>query len=236
MDNKILLVDDEADIADLLEEVLRSEGLTQIQKARTGGDALAICRSDCPDVVILDIMLPDMDGIEVCRQIRTFSHCSILFLSSKSDDVDKILGLASGGDDYVTKPFSPKEIVYRVKSQLRRRQYEKSDASAPVHDRLRVGALTMDTDACTVTKDGYPLELTAKEYRLLQHLMENAGKIISKERLFEAVWGQESAVCDNTIMVHIRHLREKIEDDSASPKMLLTVKGLGYKLVQATEQ
>ena len=226
---KILLVDDEADIADMLEDVLKKDGFLNIRKAHSGQAALDLCREFQPDVVVLDVMLPDIDGIEVCRRIRDFSHCSILFLSSKNDDVDKILGLASGGDDYVTKPFSPKEIVYRIKSQLRRQQY-----SAPASNErtlLKLGCITLDADACAAYRSGAALELTAKEYGLLRYMMENPNKIISKERLYEQVWGEESAVCDNTIMVHIRHLREKLEADASDPKLLLTVKGLGYKLV-----
>lgn len=231
MMDKILLVDDEKDIVDLLEEVLIKERLTNIKKAYTGQDAVTLCREFQPDVVVLDIMLPDIDGIEVCRQIRAFSYCSILFLSSKNDDIDKILGLASGGDDYVTKPFSPKEIVYRVKSHLRRMQYARADAGTPKSSILCAGDITIDIDACCAYKAGQLLELTAKEYGILQLMMENQNKIISKERLYERIWGEESAVCDNTIMVHIRHLREKIEDDSSDPKRLITVKGLGYKLI-----
>lgn len=231
MMDKILLVDDEKDIVDLLEEVLKKESFTNVKKAYTGKDAVTICREFQPDVVVLDIMLPDIDGIEVCREIRAFSYCSILFLSSKNDYIDKILGLASGGDDYVTKPFSPKEIVYRVKSQLRRMQYAKADAAVPKSSILSAGDITIDLDASCAYKDGQLLELTAKEYGILQAMMENQNKIISKERLYERIWGEESAVCDNTIMVHIRHLREKIEDDSSDPKRLITVKGLGYKLI-----
>ena len=228
MTDKILLVDDERDIAALLEEVLIKDGFTRVKKAYTGRDALELCREFQPDAVVLDIMLPDMDGIEVCRRIREFSHCSILFLSSKNDDVDKILGLASGGDDYVTKPFSPKEIVYRIKSQLRRMQYARAEAiPAQV---LTLGDISLDPGACAAYRAGVPLELTAKEYGLLEVLMENPNRIISKERLYERVWGEEGAVCDNTIMVHIRHLREKIEEDASTPRLLLTVKGLGYKL------
>lgn len=234
MIDKILLVDDENDIVDLLEEVLKKERLTNIKKAYTGKDAVSICREFQPDVVVLDIMLPDIDGIDVCRQIRTFSYCSILFLSSKNDDIDKILGLASGGDDYVTKPFSPKEIVYRIKSQLRRMHYTRADAALKSNT-LRAGDITIDIDACCAYKAGHLLELTAKEYGILQLMMENQNKIISKERLYERIWGEESAVCDNTIMVHIRHLREKIEDDSSNPKRLKTVKGLGYKLIGGNE-
>ncbi len=231
MTAKILLVDDEPDILILLEEVLQKEGFEQIYQANSGQTALTLCRKLHPDVVVLDIMLPDMDGIEVCREIRTFSHCSILFLSSKNDDVDKILGLASGGDDYVTKPFSPKEVVYRIKSQLRRMQYMNTPPSIPSAAPLHVGSLTLDSDANIAYRDHIPLELTAKELKLLQYLMENPNKIISKERLYEQVWGEDSAVCDNTIMVHIRHLREKIEEIPSNPQMLLTVKGLGYKFV-----
>lgn len=231
MMDKILLVDDERDIVGLLEEVLNRDGFRNIRKAYTGQDALAVCREFQPDVIVLDIMLPDIDGIEVCKKIRAFSYCSILFLSSKNDDVDKILGLASGGDDYVTKPFSPKEIVYRIKSQLRRMQYGRVSADGYNNTILQAGDIILDTDACCAYKAGQLLELTAKEYGILQFMMENQNKIISKERLYERIWGEESAVCDNTIMVHIRHLREKIEDDSSNPKRFKTVKGLGYKLI-----
>ncbi len=232
MSDKILLVDDEKDIVTLLEEVLIKDGFTHIRKAYTGQSALEICAEYQPDVVILDIMLPDMDGIEVCKKIREFSHCSILFLSSKNDDVDKILGLAAGGDDYVTKPFSPKEVVYRIKSQLRRQQYTQTGAAGEQAKTLSLGTIRIDTDASCAYREDELLELTAKEYGLLLYLMENPNKIISKERLYEQVWGEDSVVCDNTIMVHIRHLREKIEKDASDPEMLLTVKGLGYKLVE----
>lgn len=139
-------------------------------------------------------MLPDIDGIEVCRQIRAFSHCSILFLSSKNDDVDKILGLASGGDDYVTKPFSPKEIVYRVKSQLRRMQYARADTVAQKSSTLCAGDITVDIDACCAYKAGKLLELTAKEYGVLQFMMENQNKIISKEHLYSAGIGKRDVL------------------------------------------
>lgn len=228
--DKILLVDDETDILNLLIDVLHKEGFTNIQTAENGQDAVTVCRSFQPDVVILDIMLPDFDGIEVCRKIRDFSHCSILFLSSKNDDVDKILGLACGGDDYVTKPFSPKEMVYRIKSQLRRMEYARKDAVPEQKKILSLGDIKLDIDAAVAYKNGQILELTAKEFGILRYMMENPNKIINKERLYEQVWGEESVVCDNTIMVHMRHLREKIEEDASNPKYLITVKGLGYKL------
>lgn len=229
MESKILLVDDERDIVDLIEEVLQKDGFQSIRKAFTGKDAIDICRLFQPDVVVLDIMLPDIDGLEVCKQIRAFSYCSILFLSSKSDDIDKILGLSCGGDDYITKPFSPREVVFRIKAQLRRQQYQ---ATEPVNEKSRLvaGPLTLDQESCRLYKNEKEIGLTGREFLLLSYLMENADKIISKERLYEQVWGEYSSICDNTIMVHIRHLREKIEDAPSAPRQLITVKGLGYKL------
>nr|WP_330394868.1 response regulator transcription factor [Clostridioides difficile] len=226
---KILLVDDEKDIVDLIEEVLTNDGFKNIIKAYNGLDAISLCKIACPDVVILDIMLPDIDGIEVCKKIREFSYCSILFLSSKNDDIDKILGLSSGGDDYITKPFSPREIVFRVKAQLRRQQYQSiipSDSEV-----IKVGDITIDIEGNRVYKDRNEIELTGREYYLLSYMAQNVNKIIGKERLYEQVWGVYSSICDNTIMVHIRHIREKIEDNPSNPKILITVKGLGYKLV-----
>ena len=234
MDSKILLVDDEKDIADLIEEVLRQDSFKNIKKAYTGMDAVQVCREYQPDVVVLDIMLPDIDGIEVCKQIREFSFCSILFLSSKNDDIDKILGLSCGGDDYITKPFSPREIVYRIKAQLRRQQYQ-SVMRTDVKGLLTVGGLALDRESSRIYKNEKEIDLTGREFLLLSYLMENAGKIISKERIYEQVWGEYSSICDNTIMVHIRHIREKIEDTPSTPKQLITIKGLGYKLKKRTD-
>ncbi|MBU3878490.1 response regulator transcription factor [Faecalicatena sp. AGMB00832] len=234
MNSKILLVDDEKDIADLIEEVLRQDSFENIKKVYTGMDAVQICREYQPDVIVLDIMLPDIDGIEVCKQIREFSFCSILFLSSKNDDIDKILGLSCGGDDYITKPFSPREIVYRIKAQLRRQQYQ-SVIRTDVKGLLTVGGLALDKESSRIYKNGKEIDLTGREFLLLSYLMENADKIISKERLYEQVWGEYSSICDNTIMVHIRHIREKIEDTPSTPKQLITIKGLGYKLKKRTD-
>ena len=234
MDRKILLVDDEKDIADLIEEVLRQDSFKNIKKAYTGMDAVQVCREYQPDVIVLDIMLPDIDGIEVCKQIREFSFCSILFLSSKNDDIDKILGLSCGGDDYITKPFSPREVVYRIKAQLRRQQYQ-SVMQTDVKGLLTVGGLALDRESSRIYKNEKEIDLTGREFLLLSYLMENADKIISKERLYEQVWGEYSSICDNTIMVHIRHIREKIEDTPSTPKQLITIKGLGYKLKKRTD-
>lgn len=234
MDSKILLVDDEKDIVELIEEVLRQDSFENIQKAYTGMDAVQVCREYQLDVIVLDIMLPDIDGIEVCKQIREFSFCSILFLSSKNDDIDKILGLSCGGDDYITKPFSPREIVYRIKAQLRRQQYQ-SAIRTDAKGLLTVGGLVLDKESSRIYKSGKEIDLTGREFLLLSYLMENADKIISKDRLYEQVWGEYSSICDNTIMVHIRHIREKIEDTPSSPKQLITIKGLGYKLKKRTD-
>lgn len=229
----IMVVDDEPDILDLLEKALTLEGFNKIIKVDTGVNAINTCRETQPDLIILDVMLPDIDGYEVCREIRQFSHCPILFLSSKNDELDKILGLAVGGDDYVTKPFSPKEIAYRVKAQFRRMEYR--DNSSDNHF-IKIGELMIDSDGCRVIKNGKDIELTAREFEILQYLAENKGRVISRERLYETIWKEDSFGCDNTVMVHIRHLREKLETEPAAPQYLITMKGLGYKLVNPYEK
>ena len=230
---KIMLVDDEPDILDLLEKALNIEGFYNITKIDNGISAVITCKEIQPDIIILDVMLPDIDGYEVCKKIREFSHCPVLFLSSKNDELDKILGLAVGGDDYVTKPFSPKEIAYRVKAQLRRAEYRQ----VPIQDfSIKIDELMIDTDGCRVMKNNKEIGLTAREFEILRYLAENLGRVISRERLYEIVWGEDSFGCDNTIMVHIRHLREKLEENPATPQYIITMKGLGYKLVNPHEK
>lgn len=231
--HKILIVDDEPDILDLLEKALNIEGFCNIAKVENGLTAVDTGQRIIPDIIILDVMLPDIDGYEVCRRIRQFSHCPILFLSSKNDEMDKILGLAVGGDDYVTKPFSPKEVAFRVKAQLRRAEYRQSPAQPHA---IAVGKLVIDPDGCRVSKNGKDMELTAREFEILHLMAQNIGRVISRERLYETIWKEDSFGCDNTIMVHIRHLREKLEDDPAKPQYILTMKGLGYKLVNPDEK
>ena len=177
---KIMLVDDEPDILNLLEKALNIEGFYNITKIDNGISAVTTCREMEPDVMVLDVMLPDIDGYEVCKQIREFSHCPVLFLSSKNDELDKILGLAVGGDDYVTKPFSPKEIAYRVKASLRRAEYRQT----PIRDfSVKIGELMIDTDGCRVRKNDREIGLTAREFEILRYLAENLGRVISRERL-----------------------------------------------------
>lgn len=228
--NKLLLVDDERDCINLLEDVLRGEGFKNIQKASTGESAIALCRTEKPDAIILDIMLPGIDGIETCKKIREFCYCPILFLSSKNDDVDKILGLSTGGDDYVTKPFSPKEVAFRIKALLRRKAYNQQDADLNVV--IKIGDIKIDTESQRIYKANQEITLTAREYQLLVFMAKNSGKIMSKEHIYEQVWGEYATGVDSTMMVHIRHLRQKLEADPSNPRFIITVKGLGYKLEQ----
>jgi two-component system, OmpR family, response regulator VicR len=235
-DKKILLIDDEEDITDLIEDILLKEGFKNIRKAHCGLDGIKICESEKPDIVVLDIMLPDIDGIEVCKRIRQFSYCPILFLSAKNSDIDKIVGLSMGGDDYITKPFSPREIAFRIKAQLRRQQYDGiKEVSSSENENINIGNITIDKLHSQVYKDGAEVKLTAKEYKLLLYLAENSNKIVNKERLCEVVWGEDYFGYDNTISVHIRHLREKLEQNPSKPEIIVTVIGLGYKLVKRNE-
>lgn len=226
--SRIMIVDDEPDIRDLLEKALNLEGYENIVKLEGGRAAVKACREAQPDAIILDVMLPDMDGYEVCRQIREFCLCPVLFLSAKNDELDKILGLAVGGDDYVAKPFSPREIACRVKAQLRRAGYGEAQADGGF---VKIGELEIDPAGCRVKKGDSPVCLTAREFEILSYLAQYKGQVISRERLYEAIWGEDSFGCDNTVMVHIRHLREKLEENPAAPEYLITMKGLGYKLV-----
>ena len=152
-DKKILIIDDEEDITDLLEEIIRKEGFNNIKKAYCGLDGINLCKEEKPNIVILDIMLPDVDGIEVCKRIREFSYCPILFLSAKNSDIDKILGLSMGGDDYITKPFSPREIVFRIKAQLRRQQYDQvsKEVQERKDEQIKIGKISIDTSCLLYT-------------------------------------------------------------------------------------
>lgn len=230
---KILLIDDEREILDLLETVLSREGFKEIYKARTGREGIRLCQEVNPDIIVLDIMLPDIDGYEVCRRLREISFVPIIFLSAKTDNIDKLLGLGIGGDDYVTKPFSPKEVAYRIKARFRRKEYLGSTGSTK--NKIEIGDIKIDKKKVEVTKNNNPLELTAMEYKLLLYFAENPGQILSKKRIYQQVWQDEFLGNDNVIMVHIRHLRKKIEDDPGNPRYIKTVKGLGYKMVTESE-
>ncbi|NFO14657.1 response regulator transcription factor [Clostridium botulinum] len=232
MNNKILIVDDEIEILKLLETVLKKEGFNSVYTAKTLKEGLAEFNRVKPELVILDIMLPDGDGYEICKDIRSKSNVPILFLSAKTEELDKILGFAIGGDDYITKPFSPKEVAFRVKAHLRRVNYNNENLNENNTEEkiIKFGPYVLNESRAELIKNGKIIELTAKELKILSLLAHNQNQIISKEKLWDKVWGEDYFGFDNTIMVHIRKLREKIEEDSSNPKYILTVRGLGYKL------
>lgn len=223
---KILIVDDEKELSLLLKRILEKEGLSDISIAQNLAEGYAKFEAEKPDLVLLDIMLPDGEGYDLCKKIRETSIVPILFMSAKGEEIDKLLGLAIGGDDYITKPFSPKEVAYRVKAHLRRANF-----TAPQQKTLQVGPFQFNDNETELRKAGKPLELTAKEIALMRVFMHNPNQIISKETLFERIWQETFLGADNTLMVHIRRLREKIEAQPSKPEYLITVKGLGYKFL-----
>ncbi|NEU06389.1 response regulator [Clostridium senegalense] len=230
---KILLVDDEVEILKLLSTVLKKEGLNHVFTAETGSKALEVFKRELPDLVILDIMLPDMEGYEVCKKMREKAMVPILFLSAKNEELDRILGFAIGADDYITKPFSPKEVAYRAKAHLRRSVYvENANKEESI---IKFGPFVLDEEKFELRKNGEIIELKAKEFKLLAYLANNKNQIISKENICDRVWGEDYIGFDNTIMVHMRRLREKIEENPSKPQYLVTAKGLGYKLVVKDE-
>lgn len=222
MNPLILIAEDDADIRDLLRLYLEGEGF-RVVEAADGAAALEIARERSPDMAILDVMMPQMNGFELTRALRKYSDIPILILSAKSQDNDKILGLNLGADDYIAKPFNPVEIVARVKAQLRR--VTRTNGGI-----LTVGDLTLDTAACQLTKRGENIALTPMEYKILALLMRSPGRIFTKIQLYEGAVGNYFEGDDNTMMVHISKLREKIEDDPRNPHCIITVRGLGYKL------
>lgn len=226
-ERNILLVDDEIDILDMMETVLKKEGFKEIIKAENGCQAIEKCRNEQPDIMVLDIMLPDVDGYEVCKEIRKFSMIPIIFLSAKSDEIDRLLSFALGGDDYITKPFSPKEVVYRIKAIFRRELYNESNDVKII----KISDLEIYEQQGIVKKAGETIKLTAMEFKLLIFLANNKNIILSKSRIIDEVWGCDFEGFDNTLMVHIRHLREKIESEPANPQYIQTVKKMGYIFV-----
>lgn len=230
---RILIVDDEHDLRQLMKTSLTKEGFSEIEMAGTIEEGWRRFQDCEPNLVILDVMLPDGEGYDLCKRIREVSRIPILFLSAKSDEVDKILGLAIGGDDYITKPFSPKEMAYRVKAQLRRAGVYTIEATAKTTEAkaTSIGPFEINSDETEVKKDGQKLALTAKEVGLMASFMRNPNQILSKRTLYLHVWGEDFYGADNTLMVHIRRLREKIEDNPSDPTYILTVKGLGYRFM-----
>lgn len=222
MATTILIAEDDADIREVLRLYLEGEGFA-VAEAADGDTALRLALSSSPDAAILDVMMPGMNGYELTRALRRLSEIPILILSAKSEDNDKILGLNLGADDYIAKPFNPMEVVARVKAHLRR-------AGNARRDLLTVGELTLDTAAMQLYKKGMPVPLTPTEYKILAQLMRSPGRIFTKVQLYEGIAGEFFESNDNTMMVHISKLREKIEDDPKNPRHIITIRGLGYKI------
>ena len=230
METNILIVDDEAAIADLVEVYLKNEGYT-VHKFGRAGDALACVASTPLDLAILDVMLPDMDGFTLCRKIREQYLFPIIMLTARVEDMDKITGLTLGADDYITKPFNPLELMARVKAQLRRyTRYNEADKAGDCRDIIDFNGLVINRATHECTLYDRELGLTPIEFDILWMLCENRGQVISAERLFESVWGEKYLDRNNTVMVHIRRLREKMGEPSRNPRFIKTVWGVGYKI------
>ena len=223
----ILVVEDESSIASFVSLYLKNAGFT-VRTAATGGDALASVRSEAPTLIVLDLMLPDIDGIEVCRRIRATSDIPILMLTARDEDVDKIIGLEVGADDYMTKPFNPRELVARVKSILRRAT---SDRRLPESAVIQHGDLTVDAGRREARVSGEEIQLAPKEFDLLWELLDHRGLVLTRDQLLERVWGYTFAGDTRTVDVHVRQLRRKLGD--ASP--IVTVWGVGYKVSPAKD-
>lgn len=221
----ILVCDDEKDIVSAVRIYLESEGYI-VYSANNGQEALEVIRKEEISLVLLDIMMPVMDGITAMVKIREISNVPVILLTAKSEDTDKILGLNIGADDYITKPFNPVELLARVKSSLRR--YLQLGAKLEKNSHIQIGGIEIDTDAKEAFLDGERISLTPTEFDILQLLMENAGKVFSPSELYRAVWKDVSLGNENTVAVHIRHLREKIEYNPAEPRYLQVIWGQGY--------
>jgi len=223
----ILVCDDEKSIVDAIEVYLKQENYN-VLKAYNGEEALRILKENEVHLIILDVMMPKMDGLSATIKIREKMNIPIIILSAKSEDTDKIIGLNFGADDYITKPFNPLELIARTKSQMRR--YTSLGSIEEKGNTIKVGALELDKDTKEVRVDGRPVKLTATEYGILHLLMENAGKVFSIEEIYEKVWNEMSFAPENTVSVHIRRIREKIEINPKEPKYLKVVWGIGYKI------
>ena len=224
---RILVCDDDREIVDAIEIYLEQEGF-QVVKAYDGEEAIAAIKVGDIDLMIIDVMMPKLDGIRATLQIRKENNLPIIILSAKTEDADKILGLNVGADDYMTKPFNPLELIARVKSQLRRSTQlsNKEDNES----RYEVGGLVIEDDLKRVTIDGEEIKLTPIEYNILLLLVKNKGKVYSINQIYENIWNEEAIGADNTVAVHIRHIREKIEINPKEPQYLKVVWGVGYKI------
>jgi two-component system response regulator VicR len=231
MQGKILVVDDERPIADILKFNLEKEGY-EVILAFDGIEAARLAFSEHPDLILLDLMLPGKDGMDVCREVRAKLQTPIIMLTAKDGEIDKVLGLEFGADDYVTKPFSTRELLARVKAQMRRQQKPVTPEGdeSPQAQGISLFELFIDTDMYTVYKNNEPLDLTHREFELVHYLVKNSGRVMTREHLLQAVWGFEYFGDVRTVDVTIRRLREKIEKDPSKPEYILTRRGLGYMM------
>lgn len=228
MSQKILVVDDEQPIADILKFNLEKEGY-EVVCAYDGDEAVELAETESPDLVLLDIMLPNKDGNEVCREIRRTQQMPIIMLTAKDAEIDKVLGLELGADDYVTKPFSNREVVARVKANLRRQETLADDSVKATKD-IHIGQLTIHPDAYAVTRYGEQLDLTHREFELVHYLARHMGQVMTREHLLETVWGYDYFGDVRTVDVTVRRLREKIEENPSNPTWIVTRRGVGYYL------
>lgn len=229
MSKKILVVDDEKPIADILQFNLKKEGY-EVFCAYDGNEALEKVEELRPDLILLDIMLPQRDGMEVCREVRKKYEMPIIMLTAKDSEIDKVLGLELGADDYVTKPFSSREIVARVKANLRRHQQTSAPTEDDTPNEIVIGSLVIHPDAYIVSKRGEKIELTHREFELLHYLANHIGQVMTREHLLQTVWGYDYYGDVRTVDVTVRRLREKIEDNPSHPNWIVTRRGVGYYL------
>lgn len=229
MNKKILVVDDEKPIADILQFNLKKEGY-EVFCAYDGNEALKLVEELQPDLILLDIMLPQRDGMEVCREVRKTSEIPIIMLTAKDSEIDKVLGLELGADDYVTKPFSTREIIARVKANLRRQQVVATPDPEEESKEITIGTLVIHPDAYVVSKRGEMIELTHREFELLHYLAKHIGQVMTREHLLQTVWGYDYFGDVRTVDVTVRRLREKIEDNPSHPGWIVTRRGVGYYL------
>ncbi len=226
---KVLVVDDDREIVGAIVKLLKLEGIDSVC-AYNGKEAVEKLYEEEIHLIVLDIMMPEMDGISATIKIRNERNIPIILLSAKTEESDKILGLSVGADDYITKPFSPPELVARVKSQLRRYMNLGDYTNRLVGGDIRLGGLLLKTSERTLLVEGEPVKLTAKEYAIVELLMVNAGRVYSAEQIYEKVWQESAYAVENTVMVHIRRIREKIEINPREPRYLKVVWGVGYKM------
>ncbi|MCI4062928.1 response regulator transcription factor [Micromonospora sp. R77] len=223
--SRVLVVEDEESFSDALSYMLRKEGF-EVSVAATGPDALTEFDRTGADIVLLDLMLPEMSGTEVCRQLRQRSHVPIIMVTARDSEIDKVVGLEIGADDYVTKPYSPRELVARIRAVLRRQTAEAAESGAPT---LAAGPVRMDIERHVVTVEGAAVQLPLKEFELLELLLRNAGRVLTRGQLIDRVWGADYVGDTKTLDVHVKRLRSKVEPEPSAPRFIVTVRGLGYK-------